>query len=138
MIKVSHSIYDKTELIFVYGSLKRGYRNEALLYEAKSLGKVKTLKKYPLIINKNEFYPYLINEEGKGYEVIGELYRIREDELIKLDQFEGNEFKRKKVKVQKKALRKKDNNNIEIIEVNVYYYNKDINYEEYNISWAWR
>ena len=69
------------ELIFVYGSLKRGFHNESLLYNAKSLGKVKTVKKYPLIVTKNLHYPYLVKEEGKGYEIIGELYRVRKEEI---------------------------------------------------------
>lgn len=129
-------LYEETELVFVYGSLKRGYRNEEFLYEAKSLGKAKTINKYPLVINKNKFYPYLLKEEGKGYEIIGELYRVKTNDLIKLDQFEGSEFKREKIKIQKKLLRRSKKNE-EIIEANVYYYNKKINYNEYDISWAW-
>ena len=39
MTKNFNSIHEDTELIFVYGSLKRGFHNESLLYNAKSLGK---------------------------------------------------------------------------------------------------
>ena len=132
-----NNIHDETTLIFVYGSLKRGYRNEAFLYEAKSLGKAKTLKKYPLIVNKNEYYPYLINKKGFGHEIIGELYRIKKDCLIELDRFEATEFKRQKIKVQKKSVRQISSTSNELIEAYTYYYNKEINYNNYELSWAW-
>jgi len=132
-----NNIYEETALIFVYGSLKRGYKNESFLYEAKSLGKAKTLNKYPLIINKNECYPYLIDKKGLGHEIIGELYRIKKEYLIELDRFEGSEFIRRKVRVQKKLIRQKNTNSNDCIEANVYYYNKEINYNNYDISWAW-
>lgn len=38
---------------------------------------------------------YLVKEEGKGYEIIGELYRVRKDELEKLDQFEEKSLKKR-------------------------------------------
>ena len=132
-----NTIYEETTLIFVYGSLKRGYKNESFLYEAKSLGKAKTLNKYPLVVNKNEYYPYLIDEEGSGHEIIGELYRIKKEYLIELDRFEGSEFRRSKVQVQKKSLRKRSITSNDCVEANVYYYNKEINYNNYDLSWAW-
>ena len=107
MTKNFNSIHEDTELIFVYGSLKRGFHNESLLYNAKSLGKVKTVKKYPLIVTKNLHYPYLVKEEGKGYEIIGELYRVKKNELEKLDQFEGKEFKREKIRINRNFLKRK-------------------------------
>jgi len=137
MRKNFNDIYEETTLIFVYGSLKRGYQNESFLYEAKSLGKAKTLHKYPLIINKSEYYPYLIDKKGFGYEIIGELYRIKKEFLFELDRFEGSEFRRKKVKVQKKSLRQRSMDLDDCVEANIYYYKKDIDYYNYDISWAW-
>ena len=141
MTKNFNSIHEETELIFVYGSLKRGFHNEGLLYNAKSLGKAKTVKKYPLVITKNPHYPYLVKEEGKGYEIIGELYRVRRDELEKLDQFEGKEFKREKIKNNRNLLKRKTHNSSKIqideLDVNVYYYNGKLDYTNDDISWAW-
>lgn len=141
MTKNFNSIHEETELIFVYGSLKRGFHNESLLYNAKSLGKVKTVKKYPLIVTKNVHYPYLVKEEGKGYEIIGELYRVKKNELEKLDQFEGKEFKREKIRINRNFLKRKStiSSKIQIdeLDVNVYYYNGKLDYTNNDISWAW-
>ena len=141
MTKDFNSIHENTELIFVYGSLKRGFYNENLLYNAKSLGKVKTVKKYPLIVTKNPHYPYLVKEEGKGHEIIGELYRVRRDELEKLDHFEGKEFKREKIRVNRNFFKKRTpiSSKIQVdeLDVNVYYYNGKLDYTNSDISWAW-
>ena len=141
MTKNFNSIHEETELIFVYGSLKRVFHNESLLYNAKSLGKVKTVKIYPLIVTKNLHYPYLVKEEGKGYEIIGELYRVKKNELEKLDQFEGKEFKREKIRINRNFLKRKStiSSKIQIdeLDVNVYYYNGKLDYTNNDISWAW-
>lgn len=138
-----NTIYEETVLVFVYGSLKRGFENEDLLYTAKSLGKAKTVKKYPLVVKKNKHYPYLIKKEGVGNFVEGELYRIKKDELKTLDKFEGKEFSRDKIKIIKKTpnrkrfLEKATVRPEKELEVEVYYSQEEISFSKEDISSEW-
>lgn len=61
-----------TELLFIYGTLKRGFPNHHF-FEDQSLGsirfvgKAKTIQKYPLIIDeKNGNLPFLIDSPRTG------------------------------------------------------------------------
>lgn len=50
------------ELLFVYGSLKKGFDNHSLLEKhAKRLGKAHTVKKFGMFEDSFGNYPYLIN-----------------------------------------------------------------------------
>lgn len=133
-----NSIYEETELIFVYGSLKRGRPNERLLFDSKSLGKAKTVMKYPLVVNTHQGYPYLLKHEGVGHNVIGELYRVTKHTIEELDKFEGNEYRRGKIKIIKNIVRHPQNTKpYEVVEANVYFLNRNMEYSENDISWAW-
>ena len=76
-----------------------------------------------------------------GYEVIGELYRVKKYELDNLDEFEGKEFKREKIRVNRNFLKRKPSFSIKAqtdeLDVNVYYYNGKLKYSDNDISWAW-
>ena len=89
----------------------------------------------------DDLNPYLVKEEGKGYEIIGELYRVKKNEHEKLDQFEGKEFKREKIRINRNFLKRKStiSSKIQIdeLDVNVYYYNGKLDYTNNDISWAW-
>ena len=57
--------------IFVYGSLKKGERNDFLLNDktngvAKFLGKAKLMDKYPLVVATDANIPMLLSKEGVG------------------------------------------------------------------------
>ena len=56
--------------IFVYGSLKKGKKLNYFLKNAMFKYKAKTLKRYPLIISKDKWYPYLLDMPNKGYFII--------------------------------------------------------------------
>lgn len=73
--------------LFVYGTLKRGFCNHHYLHNAKFLGKATTKSPFPLIAPKR-WYPYLLDEEGKGYKVEGELYEVDEKTLADIDRLE--------------------------------------------------
>ena len=78
--------------VFVYGSLKRDKKLHFYLKDAKFLGKATTCKKYPMIISKSGWYPYLIEKEGVGYKVKGEVYEISPKLLKILDKVEEAPF----------------------------------------------
>lgn len=71
-------------LIFVYGTLRKGYQNHYLLAEAGDLGSARTVALYALYLDD---YPYLV----KGHSVcriVGELYAVDDAGLAKLDLLE--------------------------------------------------
>jgi Leucine-rich repeat (LRR) protein/gamma-glutamylcyclotransferase (GGCT)/AIG2-like uncharacterized protein YtfP len=95
-------ISEKDIEIFVYGTLKKGFwYNEQLLKDAKFIGKATTEEKYPMI-SENGQYPYLIDKEGYGKKIEGEIYRINSDILNDIDLVEGypKHYSRREIKVR--------------------------------------
>ena len=90
------------ELLFVYGSLKKGFDNHNLLDKyAKRLGKAHTVKKFAMFEDSFSNYPYLIDTPFS--KIKGELYQITRAELMqKIDAFEGapDYYIRKKIEVK--------------------------------------
>lgn len=90
------------ELLFVYGSLKKGFDNHKLLEKyTKRLGKASTVGKFGMFEDSFGNYPYLIKKPISR--VDGELYEIKRKELLeKIDEFEGapDYYQRKKIKVK--------------------------------------
>ena len=81
-----------TYKVFVYGTLKRGYGNNALLSDAKYLGKAKTITNWLMIGDENMSFPYLLRpatQGEKGHQVEGEVYEVDETTLNMLDYLEG-------------------------------------------------
>jgi len=89
-------------LVFVYGSLKKGFDNHHLLSKsAKRLGKAITIGKFGMFEDSFGNYPYLVS--APKMRIHGELYVIERKELLeKLDQFEGapEYYERKKILVK--------------------------------------
>lgn len=90
------------ELLFVYGSLKKGFDNHRLLEKStKRLGKAKTVSKFGMFEDSFGNYPYLVSEPISKVE--GELYEINRKELLeKIDEFEGapDYYQRRRIKVK--------------------------------------
>ncbi|MBN2896785.1 MAG: gamma-glutamylcyclotransferase [Campylobacterales bacterium] len=90
------------ELIFIYGSLKKGFDNHHLLERyAKRLGKAKTVGKFAMFEDSFGNYPYIVPK--KVHHIEGELYQITRQELLhQLDEFEGAPefYQRKKILVK--------------------------------------
>jgi gamma-glutamylaminecyclotransferase len=70
-------------LVFVYGSLKRGFRHHREIAGSRYLRATSTAVGYRLV--RVEGYPALVSGEGR---VSGELYEVDEDRLTDLDRFE--------------------------------------------------
>lgn len=91
------------ELLFVYGSLKKGFDNHNLLLSkyAKRLGKAHTVKKFAMFEDSFGNYPYIIDTPVS--KINGELYQITRAELMqRIDEFEGapDYYIRKKIEVK--------------------------------------
>ena len=88
-------------IIFVYGSLKRNKKLSYHLKNALFLGKALTCEKYPMILSKSGWYPYLIEKKGIGCHIKGEVYNISPKILKILDRIEEvpHYYYRKQIRV---------------------------------------
>jgi gamma-glutamylaminecyclotransferase len=82
-------ISDAKNNVFIYGTLKRGYRNhDDHLKSEKYLGEYRTIECYPLVVANEWFAPVLLLEKGVGHKVVGELYSVGDIKLAELDRLE--------------------------------------------------
>jgi gamma-glutamylaminecyclotransferase len=84
----------RANLIFTYGTLKRGFSNHALMQElmrtgdAALVGTYRTAEKFPLVCGPYRV-PFLLNLPGCGQRVLGELYAVSFKGLVRMDELEG-------------------------------------------------
>ena len=74
-------------ILFLYGTLKRGQRNHALVRDQRFLGEAVTAARYRLVDLGP--YPGLVRDEANGVAVRGELWEVSACVLGELDDFEG-------------------------------------------------
>ena len=89
-MKNSPSPADINPLVFVYGTLKRGFHNHGLIRQigAEFVSIGRTAESFPLVVDG---LPYLLNSRGCGHQVEGEIYRIPDSEgWTALDRLEGH------------------------------------------------
>lgn len=72
--------------LFVYGTLKRGYRNHRLIADQQFVGEA-TSEPYYRLVDVGP-YPGLIHDEETGLAVRGELWIVSACALAELDDFE--------------------------------------------------
>uniref|UniRef100_A0A7S3LU12 Gamma-glutamylcyclotransferase family protein n=1 Tax=Palpitomonas bilix TaxID=652834 RepID=A0A7S3LU12_9EUKA len=93
----------RPHLVFVYGTLKRGFFNHHLLQKEGAVYKCDgiTAEEYPLRCDKY-FVPFLLNDAGSGKKVRGEVYSVTDAVLADLDELEKVPiyYERKVVKVE--------------------------------------
>ncbi|KAG8004543.1 Gamma-glutamylaminecyclotransferase [Nibea albiflora] len=80
--------------VFVYGTLKKGQPNYYRMFDstngkAEFLASACTTQKYPLVIANKYNIPFLLNIPGQGRRVQGEIYKVDDQMLKFLDDFEG-------------------------------------------------
>lgn len=73
--------------VAVYGTLKEGYGNHHLLDYCDLIGHGTTLDQYPMV---GRGVPFLIDDRGKGHNVVVEVYAVDPETLISLDSLEGH------------------------------------------------
>ena len=83
------------QLLFVYGSLKRGQANHAQLGWALFVGVARTAPCFAL--RMIDGYPALVPGQRA---VLGELYRIATLDLVRLDEFEGDGYRREAIELE--------------------------------------
>ena len=78
--------------LFIYGTLKKGFANhDTVMKGTEYLGAGVSLNRFPLLIAGQWNSPVLMEEPGSGFQVQGELYRVAEEKLAEIDQFEGTD-----------------------------------------------
>ena len=80
---------DELSTVFVYGTLKRGYTNHYLLRDAIFLGKATTKDKWAMIGEGRPFPYVLMEDEDKGHNIKGEVYKVTPAQKKSLDHLEG-------------------------------------------------
>lgn len=76
-------------LIFVYGTLKKGFPNhDRYMQSAEKVGNYRTVENYPLVLTGQRYVPCMINAPGEGEHIEGELYEVDDDCLKRLDALE--------------------------------------------------
>ena len=74
-------------LVFVYGTLKKGYGNNRLLAGAEFVGEAVTLEKFK-VAGRFSFPTAKKNEEGNW--LSGEVWRVNANHMRDMDRLEGN------------------------------------------------
>ena len=75
-------------LLFVYGSLKQGFVNERVNMGARVEGSFRTLQSYPMYLVGDGEVPCIVDDPGVGHQVIGEVYRVTDEDLARMDRLE--------------------------------------------------
>lgn len=85
--------------VFVYGTLKKGFANHGMLEDSVYEGRFETTACLPLVVGGPWNSPYLLDKEGAGSRVVGELYHVTKRMLKILDDFEnvGTNYTRKEL-----------------------------------------
>lgn len=74
--------------IFVFGTLKQGFRNFHVNRGTRVGGDVITLQPHPLHIIGPRRLPWLLNRPGEGLPVVGQLFDVDDATLAAMDQLE--------------------------------------------------
>jgi gamma-glutamylaminecyclotransferase len=77
-----------SHLVFVYGSLKRGERNHALLRAVEFRGEARTEQQFRLYALP--FFPALVRDPADPQSIVGEVYAVDDTTLRLLDRLEAN------------------------------------------------
>ncbi|MBK1882620.1 gamma-glutamylcyclotransferase [Luteolibacter pohnpeiensis] len=83
------------ELVFVYGTLRKGGSNEFRMEGCRLIGSATVAGS----IYRIDWYPGLLLHSGNG-QVRGEVYEVGAASLKDLDAYEGDEYRRLKAKAQ--------------------------------------
>jgi gamma-glutamylaminecyclotransferase len=75
-------------LIFVFGTLKEGYRNFHINRGKRIGGDVVTVDPHPLYIIGQRCLPWLLDRPGQGLPVVGQLFEVDDETLAAMDLLE--------------------------------------------------
>lgn len=75
-------------LVFVYGTLKQGFRNAHVNTGVRVPGEFISEQRYPLYVIGPHHLPWLVDKAGQGERVIGQLYEVDDAGLVRMDALE--------------------------------------------------
>lgn len=75
-------------LVFVYGTLKQGFRNAHVNTGVRVPGEFVTVQRYPLYVIGPHHLPWLVDRAGQGEPVHGQLYEVDDAGLARMDALE--------------------------------------------------
>lgn len=75
-------------LIFVYGTLKLGFRNHPINQGRRVAGEFVTAESFPLYVVGPNHLPWLVHRAGEGVPVQGEVYEVDDAGLARMDELE--------------------------------------------------
>lgn len=74
--------------VFVYGTLKEGFRNAHVNGGRRVPGDFVTVKAFPLYVIGPFALPWLVNEPGRGHRIRGQLFEVDDEVLAAMDVLE--------------------------------------------------
>lgn len=77
-----------SQLVFVFGTLKEGFPNFATNKGRKLPGAFITQRRYPLYLVGDRHSPWLVDQQGDGEQVLGEVFEVDEQTLQAMDVLE--------------------------------------------------
>ena len=80
---------ENTHIVFVYGTLKKGYGNHQLLKDAEFIGEAISAEDGFEMVSFGGF-PGVLRRPDLNYRIHGELYRLNDRSLMQMDMLEGN------------------------------------------------
>lgn len=78
-----------THLLFVYGTLKEGFPNFAVNAGVRVGRNVHTRERLPLYLVGERRVPWLLQQPGVGFQVIGQVFAVDRKALEAMDRLEG-------------------------------------------------
>lgn len=78
----------QSTLVFVYGTLKQGFRNFHVNRGTRVAGEFVTLQPYPLYVIGEFGLPWLVHEPGAGQHVRGQIFKVDAQTLAAIDMLE--------------------------------------------------
>lgn len=75
-------------LVFVYGTLKQGFRNAHVNTGTRVPGEFVSVDRYPLYVIGPHHLPWLVERAGEGEHVTGQLYEVDSADLARMDALE--------------------------------------------------
>ncbi|PZO79340.1 MAG: gamma-glutamylcyclotransferase [Mesorhizobium amorphae] len=76
------------QLIFVFGTLKRGFPLHPKLHNAAYMGPGRTVEAFPMYVAGGIRGPMMIDRPGRGLRVVGELFGVSPEQLDGVDEAE--------------------------------------------------
>jgi gamma-glutamylaminecyclotransferase len=74
--------------VFVYGTLKQGFRNHHVISGRRLAGEFITVEAFPLYVIGEFGLPWLVHQPGSGHRVAGQVFEVDDDDLAAMDALE--------------------------------------------------